>query len=207
MIRQDLKNTHVYIIHGYMASTGAHWFPWLKDRLSNANIPVTVFDMPHSNNPSVAEWDLFLDENILQCHENTYFVCHSLGCIALLRYLSRNLSGQKVGGIILVSGFAENLPNLPQLNSFTKQKLDLQSIIELLKHRCVIASQDDPIVDYKYSVDLSKRINANLETLKNGKHFLAVDGYTEFPLVFNEIIQLIHSYSESKTTSIAKIEV
>ncbi len=195
MIRHDLKNTHVYIIHGYMASSSAHWFPWLKDKLLDQDIAVTVFDMPHSNQPSVEEWDSFLDENILQCDEHTYFICHSLGCIALLRYLCRNHSGQKVGGIILVSGFTENLENLPQLNSFTNEKLHLQPLIESVEHRSVIASQDDSIVDYRYTADVSQILNGNLHTVNNGNHFLGVDGYTEFPLVFDEIMTMIHSDS------------
>ncbi len=45
--------------------------------------------------------------------ENTVLIGHSLGCVTALRFLQH--AGQSVAGYVLVSGFDEEQPTLPEL--------------------------------------------------------------------------------------------
>ena len=185
-----MKEKSVYVVHGYTASSTAEWFPWLKNKLSEANVSTTVFDMPNSNEPIPSEWDAYLDKNITKYDDNTFFVGHSLGCIALLRYLENQSINQKIGGMILVSGFLESVSTLPMLDSFTKKALDITRITNRIKKCIVISSPNDPIVNYQYSCELAKQLNAKLITVENGGHFIKQGGFSEFPLVFDEIFKM-----------------
>ena len=181
----------VYVIHGYTASSEQNWFPWLKSELEKRNIDVTIFDMPDSDCPNAQEWDECLDHNILHCNENTILIGHSLGCIALLRYLNRQADLLKVYGIILVSGFLEPVPTLPQLDSFSEIRIDMDKIINMAGHRLAISSPNDTIVPYEYTDKLSKDLEARLITIEHGGHFIDKEGYTEFPELLNEIHKMI----------------
>lgn len=185
------RKTQIYIVHGYTASSEQNWFPWLKTQLANNNINATTFDMPNSNAPDVKEWDEWLDKNIEHYNENTFFVGHSLGCIALLRYLDRHADSQKIGGFVLVSGFLNPVSTLPELDSFVSQEINLSKIIRNTVHRCTIASLNDTIVAYEHTLNLSKQLETKLVTIENGGHFLDRDGFVSFPAVYDEICKMI----------------
>lgn len=189
------KKWNIYVVHGYTASSKDEWFPWLKSKLTENNIKVTIFDMPNSNSPNVIQWDSHLDKNITECDENTFFVGHSLGCISLLRYLEKQPVDKKIGGVVLVSGFLEEVPTLPMLDSFIKHDLNVKKLTELIRNLCVISSPSDSIVDYKYSCELAKQLKAKLITVENGGHFIAQEGFTEFPLVYDELCKMIKEFN------------
>lgn len=194
-----IKNkSNVYILHGYTASSQAEWFPWLKNKLIEVGATVTVFDMPNPNAPVPEEWDAYLSNTIVECDENTFFVGHSLGCIALLRYLEKQAVTAKIGGIILVSGFLKPVPTLPMLDSFLRQELKILQLVEMIKQRLVISSPKDWIVDYQYSCELAKQMEARLITVENGGHFIAQEGFTEFPLVYDELCKMINDSQLTK---------
>jgi hypothetical protein len=47
------------------------------------------------------------------------------------------------------------------------------------------------IVPTEATQKLAKALDANLIILSSGKHFIASDGYTDFPVLLNEIQKLI----------------
>jgi predicted alpha/beta hydrolase family esterase len=64
-----------------------------------------IFPMPNTNNPKIEEWVGFLQENIRNVDEETYFIGHSIGCQTILRYLETLPEGKKVGGCVFVAGW------------------------------------------------------------------------------------------------------
>ena len=188
------KKVNVYVVHGYTSSSSAEWFPWLKNRLAEIGVSTTVFDMPSPNDPNANEWDKYLDENITECSDTTILVGHSLGCITLLRYLEKQSDDKKIGEIILVSGFLEPITALPILDSFVKKNLNIPKLIKMTEKRLVISSLDDSIVPYQLSRELAKQMDAKLITVENGGHFIGQEGFTEFPLIFDELCKIINEY-------------
>jgi len=185
------KKANIYVIHGYTATSQSEWFPWLKNSLTKTFEEVVVFDMPNSNAPVPCEWDEYLNNNVYNCNENTFFVGHSLGCIALLRYLEKQPKDKIIGGAILVSGFLEPVPTLSILDPFIKSDLNIRKLIQMIKKRLVITSITDTIVNCKYSCNLAEQMEAKLINLESGGHFIAQEGFAKFPLVFNELCKMI----------------
>lgn len=187
----------VYIVHGFGASADKHWFNWLKNALQkDKNVSVKILNMPNSENPSLEQWLETLRNEANVVGENTYFVGHSLGCISILRYLaSLDSKNAKVGGVILVSGFYESLRILPQLDSFTKPKLDMKKLTHIVQNRLVISARDDEIVPTNLSENLAKILNATFIQTPNGKHFMDKDGVTQMPLV---LFILQHLFTKDK---------
>lgn len=189
-----MKSNNIYVIHGYTSSNQAEWFPWLKEQFKNSNVKIDIPNMPDSENPHLEPWIKHLRKNILHIDENTIFIGHSLGCVTALRYiLEKNI---KIKGAILVSGFINENPMAEQtegLQEFVNESLDIKKIKNLIQSRIVITAKDDDIVPTEATQKLAKELDANLIILSSGKHFIARDGYTDFPFLLNEIQKLINS--------------
>lgn len=82
-----MKNTNIYVIHGYTSSSKSEWFPWLKEQFKNSNVNIYIPNMPNSDDPHLEPWIKHLRKNILNVDENTIFIGHSLGCVTALRYI------------------------------------------------------------------------------------------------------------------------
>ena len=181
----DLNGKQVYVVHGFMASPSDHWFGWLKSQLEARGAKVSILAMPDSSNPDPAVWQRHLEQNVERRDENTYFVAHSLGCIALLHYLQSLPADTHIGGMLLVSGFNASLSLIPQLDNFTRTPaLDADRLIAMTPNRAVIASRNDAIVPYALTVDLSRQLQSQLSTVEEGGHFLGSEGFTTLPVAY-----------------------
>lgn len=179
----------VYIIHGYQATPDSHWFPWLKQMLEAEGHQVEVLALPGPNTPKFEGWLDHLRANITRHDAQSFFIGHSLGCITLLRHLESQQDA--VGGMVLVSGFAEPLSFLPALDSFTAEPLNTEHLKNIVPQRLVMAAQDDNIVPYPYSLRLAEKLAAEWELFEDGGHFMAEDGFTEFPALYDAISQML----------------
>jgi len=148
--------------------------------------------MPNPDAPVASEWIEHLNKGIKTINENTYFVSHSLGCVTLLRFLEFQHVDTKIGGIILTSGFIKKNPKYPNLDPFIKADLDLGKIIKMVRNRCVVSAPNDNYVPYEYSCELARAFDAKIITVENGGHFIAQEGFTEFPQVFEEICRMMN---------------
>lgn len=180
---------HVYIVHGYGAAPDSHWFPWLKQRLEQAGATVTVVELPSSSAPQPDQWLRALQQQIPHPDARSWFVTHSLGSIALLRYLADRKDLSTVGGYVLVSGFNEKLSNIPQIDSFIRPDLDYRKLIGLTHNRIVIAAENDRVVPHGISQRLAERLEARFVSLPEGGHFLEDDGFKRFPQVLEALQQ------------------
>lgn len=174
---------HVYIVHGYAASPSDHWFPWLKQALESRGATVSILNLPSADNPQTDEWQQALEAQVTKLDRQTYFIGHSLGCIALLRYLENTADTANIGGYILVSGFNASLPILPQLDHFITPDINYPKLVEIAQHRVVIAASNDPAVPLSLSKDLADALDAEFVQVAGGGHFLESDGYSTFPLL------------------------
>jgi len=174
------KMINIYVLHGYYASTDDHWFQSLKAHIEDKNIQVTLISFPDSKNPNLEKWQQTLEKSITKIDQNTYFIAHSLGVITLLSFLERH-KNQKMGGMILVSGFSKTIEVLPQLDAFIlKSQIDFTQFVQL-KKKYMFISNNDSIVPTQFSVELANQLNSSYSVIQDSGHFLASDGYVEFP--------------------------
>lgn len=182
-----------FLIHGWEGSPENGWSPWLKKKLEEKGFEVIVPAMPDTATPTINKWVSYLLKIVGIPDENTYFVGHSLGCITILRYLETLKENQKVGGVILVAGFAHDLEYdgyKDELSSFFQTSLNWKEIKKHCDKFIVIHSDDDPWVPLKHNAIFKEKLGAEAIVMSGMKHFAGDEGITELPIALNSVLEL-----------------
>ncbi|KAA8999432.1 serine hydrolase family protein [Affinibrenneria salicis] len=177
--------SNIVIVHGLSSTPRHHWFPWLRQQCENLDTRVIIPKMPMPRAPCADKWLAQLNETIEAPNENTWFIGHSLGCITILRYLSSLHERQKVGGVILVSGFFQRVEQYPEVNAFTEAKINFALLRKIIRHRITILSSNDTVVAPHHTVNLREQLDAELYQFAGCGHFLDCDGFHQFPALHN----------------------
>lgn len=181
----------VIIIHGWGGNPNINWFPWLKFELEKSGVEVSALSMPNSENPIQEEWVNYIDQNVSNPDKNIVFVGHSLGCIAILRYLENLSEETKIAGIVLVSGFAEPI-GYAEPDSFCETPVNFKKIKSIISSKSfVIHSDNDAYISNEIGSNLQKNLGSEFIVIHNGGHLTGDDGFREFPLVLSSINKLL----------------
>lgn len=179
----------VIIVHGWEGSPSINWFPWLKSELESLGIQTVIPEMPDSMHPIQTVWVEHLSSVVEQVTDELYFVGHSLGGIAILRYLESLSDNVKVGGILLTASFPESI-GYGELESFFQTSLNYEKIAKIAAQITVIQSTNDPFVPIHMGELLKNNLGAKLVVIQDGGHFNTGAGFTTFPKVLNELEQM-----------------
>ncbi|MDP3899685.1 MAG: alpha/beta hydrolase [bacterium] len=179
----------VFLIHGWEGYPEEGWRPWLKDELEKQGFEVMIPAMPNSANPKMSEWLSHLQKLAADPDEDCYFVGHSLGCIAILRYLESLEAHQKIGGAVLVAGFTSNL-GYDALDTFFQTDIDWTKIKSHCKKFTAIHSSNDPYVPLRYADIFKNRLGAEIIVEQNMKHFSGDDGIHKLPSALESVLAL-----------------
>ncbi|MGV9343025.1 RBBP9/YdeN family alpha/beta hydrolase [Streptomyces sp. NPDC003688] len=169
------------IIHGYCATPGDHWFPWLAERLEEHGIPTTVPALPGTDNPDPARWTTAAGVAIGTPGAHTTVVAHSLGCLTVLRHLSALEGPWRLGNLVLVSGFVDPLPAIPELDAYIAGGCDLTALPAHIDRLTVLRSDADPLVPTPHTDHLATLLGTTAQVVPGAGHFLADEGVTELP--------------------------
>lgn len=183
----------VFLIHGWEGYPEEGWRPWLKKELENKGYEAIVPAMPDTATPTLEKWLPYLAEIVGALDKDCYFVGHSLGCIAILRYLETLKENQMVGGAILVAGFSHDLEYegyKGELKSFFKTPLLWEKIKKHCKKFVVLHSYDDPYVPIKHADIFKDKLNADVIKMENMKHFSGSDGIMKLPIVLEKLLEI-----------------
>lgn len=180
----------VFIIHGFEGSPNGAWRGWLMQELEKQDIYACALPMPHPEAPVQQEW---IDEIVriveLNKNDELYFVGHSLGSTAILRYLET--VDIKLSGVILVSGpivktFNRNIDN------FLETPFDFETIKSKVQKITVIHGDNDPYVFIGDHGDvLSKALNAKYIVIKDGGHLNGSAGWHQLPECLKALNEMI----------------
>jgi len=185
----------VFIIHGWGGNPGEAWLPWLAKNLKEKGFSVEVPEMPDTDNPKIEAWISYLEKKVGQCDENTFFVGHSIGCQAIMRYLEKLPENEKVGGAIFVAGWftlsnidgeEDRLVSSPWLNL----PIDFEKIKKHTKKFICIFSDNDPYVPAENWDMFSKNLGAEIIIEKNKGHFSDEDGVKELPVALDAVLKI-----------------
>lgn len=179
----------VYIIHGWEGRPDINWFGWLKGELEQKDFIVEAPFMPDTNHPTAEKWIAHLNEIIKNPDADTFFVGHSLGVVAILRYLETLSIDQHIGGAVLVAGFPEPIGK-PELLSFFSAPLDYARIKNTTKHFIAIHSDNDPYVPLKNGEVLRDSLGAQLIIVPHAGHLNQENGFTELPIVLESVLKI-----------------
>jgi uncharacterized protein len=160
----------VFLVHGWDGTPDNHWFPWLKEKLEEKGFEVIAPAMPHAGQPKVAEWLDKLSSVVGTPTESDYFVGHSLGCIAIIRYLDSLPEEVKVGGCVFVAGFTHDL-GIPEIREFVSLPLDIERAKRRSDRMVTVYSDNDKYIPLSESEDFAKKLGATVVFERGEGHF------------------------------------
>lgn len=106
----DIMAKRLFIVHGWEGTPKSGWSPWLKSEMEHEGFKVFVPEMPETNSPRIESWVNHLSECVGIADKDTYFVGHSIGVQAILRYLEGLKHEVRVGGVLFVAGWTHLKP-------------------------------------------------------------------------------------------------
>ena len=181
----------IYLIHGWGGSSSGGWFDTLKTEFSKKGFQVESFDMPNTDYPKIEEWINLMNENIKEVSEETYFLGHSIGCQAILRYLEQLPENVKVGKCIFVAGWFDLIDESYEdddereiAKPWIKTPINFEKVKTHCNNFLAIFSTDDPFVALS-EVDLFKeRLGTKTIVEEKKGHF---DDYVNVQEILNFI--------------------
>jgi predicted alpha/beta hydrolase family esterase len=162
------------IIHGYGATPEDHWFGWLGEQLEAAGIPTATPRLPNPQHPDPAQWAQAVGTAVGTPDENSIIIAHSLGCLTVLRHLTSLPSPWRVGTLILVAGFVDSLPALPELDAYIANGCPLDGIGANVRQLTLIRSDADPYVPAPHTDRLATLLGTTPKIIPAAGHFLTL---------------------------------
>lgn len=194
------------IIHCWEEYPEYCWYPWVKKELENKGFQVELPAFPDTKNPKLSAWLSKLKEVIGEPDEELYLIGHSLGCVTIMRYLEALKVNQKIGGVVFVAGFNENV-GYDEIQSFFETPVDLEKTKSRVKNGFVaIHSDDDPHVDLKYADVFKEKLGAEIIIKHNAKHFSGAIENEESCTSLPDVVLSIEKFLRSqKATNLKQV--
>lgn len=183
----------IYIIHRWDGTPDSDWYSWLNQELDTWKIEVGILKMPNTDTPIINEWVSYLKKVIPNPDKNTYFVGHSIGCQAIMRYLEA-MDNVKIGGALFVAGWF-NLKSLEDekvkkiAEPWLKTPINFEKVKNSVGRLNVILSDDDPYDCLDENAKIFKeRLNANRVFIEEGAdHFIGV----KYPRILTDLLDVL----------------
>ncbi len=179
----------VFIIHGWDGIPNDSWKSWLKRELEKRGFEVIAPQIPGGRHPKLQEWIETISNSVVSPDVETYFVGHSLGCIAIVRYLATLSANVRVGGCVFVSGFSSDL-GVSQIAEFYSSPSEVKKATAHTNNFVIIHSDDDEDVPMEKAKEFQKQLNARFILEHNKGHISEDDGVKELPSALNAIIEI-----------------
>lgn len=180
-----------FLLHGWAGHPDKGWKPWFKQELESRGWQVIAPQFPHAQKPKLEEWLSTLTEVVGTPDGQTYFVSHSLGCYTFLKYIEQLPPEAKIGGGVMVAGFAGHLKHpIPVLEKYYEEGLNWQGIRSHGGKYAAIYSERDDYVRVESAFEFGKQLGATLIKNNDWEHFSASEGITELPEALTAILQI-----------------
>lgn len=181
------------IIHCWEGYPEYCWYPKTKKELEQKGFEVIVPAFPDTEVPKFDKWLPKLKEIVGKPDEDVFLIGHSIGCITILRYLETLNDEEKIGGVVLVAGFTDNL-GFDELKNFFTTPINFEKIKQKANGFVAIHSDNDPYVSLKHGDIFKKEFDAELIIKNNAKHFSGTiddeESCLDLPNVTESIIKL-----------------
>lgn len=187
----------VFIIHGWGGSPKKDWISWLRGELEKNNYEVITPEMPDSFNPKIDSWVSKLQDISKNLDKDTYFIGHSIGCQAIMRFLEKLPEKTKIGGAIFVAGWFnlteetyDEVYTRELASPWIKSSINFEKIKKHTSKFIDIVSDNDPYVSLSDSDLFKEKLNAKIIIINNKGHISGEDGVNKFPLLLNQILEI-----------------
>ncbi|MDE1871660.1 MAG: alpha/beta hydrolase [Candidatus Micrarchaeota archaeon] len=184
------------LVHRWGGTPNSDWYPWIRRMLLERDFEVLVPEMPHTNEPHIGEWVPYLSEVAKGIDENTYFIGHSVGCQAIMRYLEE-LGGDVAVGAVFIAPWLNLIGSSLESNEekelameWTSTPIDLHAVKRHLKSSFALFSDNDPFVPLDDSRIFREELGSRVVIHPKRGHFTEDDGVLELHAAFNEIMKM-----------------
>lgn len=190
----------VFIIHGWTGHPDEHWAPWLSQKLEEKRFRVLQPAMPGTDFPKMNEWVSYLKDQIGSADRDTYLVGHSIGCLAILRYLEKYK--ESIGGAILVAPWATLTPEAfptdadkAVVDDWTTASFNWDEIKKHCSRFLALLSEDDPDVPYvENKLVFEKHLRAKIITFRDKGHFIASAGVLTLQEALDGLLEMARQH-------------
>jgi len=183
----------VFIIHGWDGNPEQGWYPWLKRELEARGFEVSVPAMPDTGEPEIEAWVNHLEKIVGIPDGNTFFVGHSIGCQAIMRFIEKLPENVKIGGAVFVAGWftLQNLETVEEkeiAKPWIETPINLAKVKNQLNKRTVILSDNDPWVPLEETREIfTEQFAAEVIIEHNKGHFTEEDGIRELLIILENV--------------------
>ena len=189
----------VFLIHGWGESPNDGWLPWLTSELEAQGYFSESLEMPDSMNPTIESWVNTIKRAVGEPDEETYFVGHSMGCQAILRYIESLPNGKKVGGAVLVAPWFHLKDATWNDEGFTKElaepwlttPINLEKVKSKAKHFVGIVSDNDSYVPLEDKEIIKNKLGAEIAVLNNRGHISGDDGIVDLTIALIKLTKIM----------------
>ena len=169
--------TKIYLIHGWGGSPNNEgWFGWLSRESEKLGMKLIIPEMPDTNYPKIEGWVGKINE-IVDTDDDAYFVGHSIGSQAIMRYLEQFSGDLKVKGLIFIAGWF-NLLEASYGNDEDRktmkpwlEPIDFEKVKKFTDNILCVFSNNDPYVPVSDSELFKERLGAKIVIKENEGHF------------------------------------
>src|SRR3989338_1307247 len=195
-----------FIIHGWDGTPEEGWLPWLKTELKKQGFEVVAPRMPDAARPRIFNWIPKISEIVGTADEQTFFVGHSMGCQAIVRYLETLPENVRVGGAVFVAGFLTRLTNIAEEGEesqdiekhWLETPLNLEKIKSHLPNSVAIFSDNDPFVPMDNQDRFRDELGSKIVVEHAMGHFTEDGGTKELPSALEAVLKLVASSNSSQ---------
>jgi len=179
----------VFIAHRWGGTPNDDWYPWIKKELKFRGFEVIIPVMPNTEYPLIEEWVPTLEKAVGKADKDTYFIGHSIGCQAIMRYLEK--LNVKVGGVLFVAGWIslkelETQEEKDVAENWLTTPINLDKVKLMTNKLTAIFTLDDPYVPISDAVIFREKLGAKTITEKNMGHYNG----EKYEIILTEFLKL-----------------
>lgn len=164
------NNQHILILHGWNALPAEHWFPKAKEKFERSGFKVEVPEMPGGYFPKKEEWVKTIAN--FNPDENWVLMGHSLGGVAILRYLEEKV--KPISQAILIATPYEPMQFKP-IENFFGNEFDWKKIRKNCQKFDIVNESNDSIIPLEHGQKFAKNLKGKLHILSGYSHFHTID--------------------------------
>lgn len=157
---------NILILHGWNASPDNHWFQEAKVYFEKKGFRVSVPALPGNYFPRIEEWQKVIEK--FQPDENWILIGHSLGGVAILKYLEKAL--WKVDKVILIATPYDSM-HFGGLENFFEGGFDWETIKKKARKFEILNEENDPAIPVEHGQNFAKKLDGQLHVIKGYTHF------------------------------------
>jgi uncharacterized protein len=176
----------LFIIHGWGGNPSEPLFAWLKTEAEKLGFEIKVPAMPGTETPTIGAWVNTVRDTAEYIDENTFFIGHSIGAQAILRYLQEP-DGINLGGVVFIAPWMtvtglESDEERSVARPWMENPIDFTKVKQYLKTTVAIFSDNDAFVPLAENSEFFTKALAPEVIVESGKgHFNEGNGVVELP--------------------------